>query len=187
MKDKSETVILVDMDDVMVDLVGHWVDYLNEKYNTNVKFEDITDWNFSMFFPSVPVEEVYKPLEKKNFWKNIKPIEDSIKYLKLLYEEGYQIYICTSTHWKNVKYKYKYVLSKYFDFIPWKNVIIAADKSMVKADYLIDDGIHNLKSGVFKKILFTKPHNMKYDTSDTDIVRVNNWSEIYNYISLSSE
>ena len=129
MKSKSETIILVDMDDVMIDLVTHWV---------------------------------------KTMWK-----------------EGYKIFVCTNTHWKNVKFKIKHVLLKYFDFIPWRNVIITSYKQMLKADYLIDDAVHNLRGGEYKKLLFNKPHNAKFNAAGTDIVRVDNWKEIYNYISLS--
>lgn len=184
MKHKSETIILVDMDDVMIDLVTHWVETLNNKYGTSVKTQDINNWQFTRFFSSLTSEQVYEPLIKKDFWKSIKPIEEVQQYLKMLHNEGYQIYVCTSTNWKNVKFKVKYVLNKYFDFIPWENVIITANKQMIKADFLIDDGIHNLRGGDYKKLLFNKPHNKSVDTNGTDIVRVNNWKEIYNYISV---
>ena len=186
MKSKLETIILVDMDDVMIDLVGHWAEALNKKYGTNVSPQDITDWQITRFFPNITPEQVYEPLTKKDFWKNIKPIEQAQQYLKMLRNEGYQIYVCTSTNWKNVKFKVKYVLNKYFDFISWKNVIITAHKQMIKADFLIDDGVHNLRGGDYKKLLFSKPHNKSVDTNntDTDIVRVNNWMEVYNYISV---
>lgn len=187
MKSKSETVILVDMDDVMVDLVGHWVKTLNKKYGTNVKSTDIIDWQFSKFFPDITSEQVYEVLTQKNFWKNIEPIEQAQQYLKMMHNEGYQIYVCTSTHWKNVKFKVKYVLNKYFDFLSWENVIITARKQLIKADFLIDDGIHNLKGGDYEKLLFSKPHNENFDTNNTDIVRVDNWKEIYNYISVKCE
>lgn len=187
MKSKSETVILVDMDDVIVDLLPHWVNALNRKFNLDVKSENITDWDMTKFFPSVTTDEVYKPLTEKSFWKEIKPIDQARYYLKLMTDEGYQIYVCTSTHWKNVKFKVKYILNKYFDFIPWENVIVTARKQFVKADYLIDDCERNLLGGDYTKLLFTQPHNMFFSTKYTDIVRVNNWKEIYNYISLRSE
>ena len=185
MKSKSETIILVDMDDVMIDLVTHWVETLNKKYNTNVKPQDVTDWDISMFFPSISVEQVFEPLKQKEFWKSIKPVADAQQYLKTMWKEGYKIFVCTNTHWKNVKFKIKHVLLKYFDFIPWRNVIITSYKQMLKADYLIDDAVHNLRGGEYKKLLFSKPHNAKFNPADTDIVRVDNWKEIYNYISLS--
>ena len=187
MKSKKDTVILVDMDDVMIDLVSHWVETLNQKYDLNVKPENITDWDMTKFFPTIPTNEIYKPLTKKKFWKDIEPINYAQFYLESMAAEGYQIYVCTSTNWKNVKYKVKYVLKKYFDFIPWENVIITAKKQFIKADYLIDDGVHNLFGGDYTKLLFTKPHNLSFHTEGTDVVRVNGWREIYNYISLKSE
>lgn len=132
---------MVDMDDVMIDLVPHWVDTLNKKHNTNVMSQDVTDWDISTFFPSVPVEKVFEPLDKKEFWKGIKPVDGAGQYLKTMYDEGYRIFICTNTNWRNVKFKIKYVLFKHFDFLQWTNVIITSYKQMIKADFPIDDGI----------------------------------------------
>lgn len=187
MKSKKDTVILVDMDDVMIDLVSHWVETLNQKYDLSVKPENITDWDMTKFFPTLSTDEIYNPLTKKKFWKDIKPISYAQYYLELMATEGYQIYICTSTNWKNVRYKVKYVLKKYFDFISWENVIITANKQLIKADYLIDDGVHNLLGGDYTKLLFAKPHNLFFCTEETDVVRVSNWKEIYDYISLRSD
>ena len=39
--------ILVDIDDTIEYLCKAWVEWLNEKYGTTVKYEDITDWNIS--------------------------------------------------------------------------------------------------------------------------------------------
>ena len=50
-------------------------------------------------------------------------------------------------------------------------------KQLIRGDVLIDDGIHNLEGGAYKKILFTAPHNRHYDAEAHGMTRVNNWEE----------
>ena len=70
------------------------------------------------------------------------------------------------------------VLFRYFPFISPRQVIITGRKQMIRGDVLIDDGIHNLEGGEYKKILFTKPYNRAYDAETNGMVRVHNWDEI---------
>ena len=64
--------------------------------------------------------------------------------------------------------------------IPWSHVIMANNKSLIKGDILVDDGLHNLYDGSYIKVLFDKPWNRNVDKSKlTDIIhRVHNWDEI---------
>lgn len=47
---------------------------------------------------------------------------------------------------------------------------------------LIDDGIHNLEGGDYKKILFTAAHNRNYDAEANGMIRVRNWDEVVKII-----
>ena len=53
---------------------------------------------------------------------------------------------------------------------------------MIRGDVLIDDGIHNLEGGAYKKIMFTAPHNRNYDAEAHGMIRVDNWEEIVRII-----
>lgn len=57
-------------------------------------------------------------------------------------------------------------------------MIITANKQMIRGDVLIDDGVHNLEGGSYKKILMTAPHNRNYDAEANGMIRVSNWTEI---------
>lgn len=41
--------VLIDMDDTIEGLVFAWVHYVNEKFGTTVRPEDIDDWNMQIF------------------------------------------------------------------------------------------------------------------------------------------
>ena len=178
----SDITILIDIDDVLNNLCQSWIKWLNDKHKTDVKYEDIIAWDMQTAFPDLTNEQIYAPFSSDKFWKTVTPRFDAIKYVSILFNEGYNIYLCTSTYYKNIVPKYEYIIQKYFPYIDWKHVIIAANKQMIKADILIDDGIHNLEGGSYAKILMTAPHNVNYDTVSHNMYRADDWEQVYEII-----
>ena len=174
--------VLVDIDDTIEYLLRAWVDYLNDKHGTNVKYDDITDWDISSFFPELSTDEVFFPLHQPEFWKQVEPMPDAVEYIKKLMDDGFQIYLCTSTDYRNVKPKYEYIIQKHFPYVAWNQIIVAYKKQMINADVLIDDGVHNLIDGKYRKVLFSAPHNKAFDAEANGMARANNWSEVYEIV-----
>ena len=174
--------VLVDIDDTIEYLLKAWIDWLNANHNTSVRYEDITDWDISLFFPTLTTDEIFYPIHQQDFWKGVEPMPDAIKYLKRLIDDGFFVYLCTSTDYRNIKPKYEYIIQKYFPYISWDQVIVASQKQMINADVLIDDGVHNLFGGNYYKILFTAPHNRAFDTKTHGITRADNWEEVYKIV-----
>lgn len=184
MKDKecSKITILIDMDDTIENLLDTWCDWLNSEYNLHVSPDDITEWNMAKFYPTLSKEQVHEPLYNPKLWDKVKPIDGAVEYVKKLIDDGYNIYLCTSTDYRNVEIKYEKIVQKYFPYIKWNQVIITNKKQMIDADFLIDDCVHNLEGGKYKGILMTAPHNIHYDCKANGMYRVNNWKDIYKLI-----
>lgn len=176
--------ILIDIDDTIEYLCATWVEWLDKKYNLDVKYDDITEWNMRVFFPSLTEDQIYEPLHTDSFWGMIKPIPDAIPYVKKLIDDGHNVYLCTSTDYRNVKPKFELIIKRYFPYINWNQVIVAQNKQMINADILVDDGVHNLIGGNYFGILFTAPHNKSCNTDLHGLARANNWQEVYNIITL---
>lgn len=175
--------ILIDIDDVLINLCSAWCKWLNKKYDTNVSAGDVTEWDISKFFPTLTKEQVFEPLHNDIFWETVKVRLDAIRYVKKLFDEGYDIYFCTSTDYRNIRAKYELIIERYFSYIKWNHVIVAYKKQMIKADYLIDDAPHNLEGGEFIKILMDSPHNRSYDAEANNMIRLSNWKQIYKLIT----
>jgi 5'(3')-deoxyribonucleotidase len=171
--DKRVFTILVDMDDTMIDLLGCWVPEINKRYGTTVNQDEIYDWNISQFFP----------IFENDFWNRMKPKSGAIKYIKALKNDGHKVYVCTNSNYKTIKNKMDAVLFKFFDYISWNDVIVTTHKQIINADYLIDDGVHNLVGGKYKGILMDAPHNRNFNEKDHNIIRFESWKEIYDFIS----
>lgn len=183
----EDITILVDIDDTIEDLLGAWCKWLNEKHNLNVQPKDIKEWDMSKAYPTLSQKELYEPLNYRCFWdKWVKPKPDAMKYLKKLYDDGFNIYLCTATYYKSVEMKYECIVQRYFPYIKWDHVIITSNKAMIHGDFLIDDGIHNLEHGDFIKILLSASHNMEYDAATNGMFRATDWEWIYSFIKCTA-
>ena len=78
----KQLTILVDMDDTIEDLLGAWLSFLNNKHGTNVKRNDVREWDISKAFPTLERKQVYEPLTINEFWGTIKPVEGAYDTLK---------------------------------------------------------------------------------------------------------
>ena len=180
-------VILVDMDDTIEQLLPAWVSRANEKYGANVTLDQITDWNVAAPYPGVTKEEIYSVTYEPGFWSSIEPMPGAAEALKHFMDEGHQVFIVTATEPEHVEEKMRGLLFRYFPFLNWEQVIITGRKQMIRGDVLIDDGIHNLEGGAYKKILFTAPHNRFYDAEANGMTRVWNWDEVVEIIDGMTE
>lgn len=176
---KNNITVLVDIDDTIENLCEVWVDMLNLKYGTTVKYEDINSWDLPKFFPTLSREQVFAPLHSPEIWYSLRPKKGARYYLKKLISEGFDVYLCTTTYYKNVQWKYEGVIEKYFPFISWDNVIITSNKQLIHADFLVDDAPHNLEGGSYNKILVSAPHNRSCNAEENGFIRCDTWSEIY--------
>ena len=61
--------IRVDMDDTIEHLLKAWVAWLNTKYYLTVEYENIREWDMTLNFPTLTEEQIYQPLELKEFWE----------------------------------------------------------------------------------------------------------------------
>lgn len=174
--------ILVDMDDVLEQLVAGWVAYLNDKYGTTKRTEDVRSWNVSLAFPELTHEQVYSAVSDDCLWDLVKPMPGAAETLQKLIEEGHEIYIVTATGYETLRAKMEKVLFRYFPFLSWKQVIITENKQMIRGDVLIDDGPHNMIGGSYRKILFSANHNRDFDEASVGAERAENWNEVYTAI-----
>lgn len=181
-KNFSDITILVDMDDVIEELLIPWCDWLNKEHGLNVAPNSVVTWDITEYFPTLTKPQIYSPLNLEEFWDTSKPKEGAVEYLSKLIGEGFKVYICTSTNYQNIALKYMKVIRRHFPFIGWDKVIVAKDKHMIKGDFLVDDGVHNLQNGDYIKILVTAPHNKNYDAEGNGMIRADDWHTIYDTI-----
>lgn len=175
--------ILIDMDDVLEDLVSGWVYYINDRFGTHVRPQDVKDWNMALAFPDLTPEQVYSAVTDDKLWSYVKPFDQAVTYTKRLIDDGHTLYVVTASHYKTLSTKMETVLFRYFPHIGWDRVIVTENKHLIKGDVLIDDGPHNLSGGDYRKILFDANHNHGFDEKSIGAVRAYGWQDVYRIIN----
>lgn len=170
----------IDVDDVLLDTLNSaWLPTFNYLTDQNIKIQDITDWDITKFIDKEYHEVIYQVLNLKRTWKQVKPIEDSQKYLKLLNDDNeIELFIVSATSPLTPNTKWEKFF-EYFPFINPKQVILIHNKELLKLDLLVDDNPNNLQT---YDILFAQPHNSNYDWISEGLYKVGDWKSIYNII-----
>lgn len=175
-------IVLVDMDDTMTDLLGAWCSWLNQTYGTHVSPKDVTDWEVYKFFPTLTQKQVFDVLSSEEFWKTVRPKEGAVECLKQILDDGDEVFIVTAANYDSIKFRFDFIIKRYFPFIKPQYFIMARNKQMVKGDILVDDGVHNLEGGEYDKILVSVPHNSNYDANSNGMQRAETWKDVYKII-----
>lgn len=170
--------ILMDADDVLEDLTRVWVEYLNEKYGTHTRYEDLHEWDMTSAFPGLTTEQVYGVEGDIALFDRVHALPGAPEYLEKLREAGHELYVVTSTPFFAAANKVA-LLRRLYPFLTEKQIIICSRKQLIRGDVLLDDGVHNLEGGEYEKILFTGPYNVNYDAEAHGMTRVHNWNEAY--------
>ena len=169
--------ILVDIDDTISNFGEVLINELNYIYGTSYNKVDMNNWEWLRNTFSNP----WFPTEEKSFWNKISINKTAIKLLENLSKNEEKVYLVTASFPNDcLGYKIRKTLENFNEkYINESNVVICYDKSLIKGDIRIDDGIHNFCDDSLN-ILLTQPWNQSYDEKKSDIliVRKNNWQEI---------
>ncbi|MEG0502673.1 MAG: hypothetical protein RR525_10670 [Cellulosilyticaceae bacterium] len=175
---KHRPVLLIDQDDVLAEYIKGVIEVFNEKYHTNYTIEDCICWDLVSIFGEKILELMHQP----ELFRNLQPVEEALEVFKRLYESNlFDMYIVTAAHPSSVEAKYEWIRS-YMPFFPQNHVIICAVKHMVKGDYLLDDGMHNIidfNEAGGTSIIFDRPHNQH---ACSGYPRVKGWREFEKWI-----
>ena len=186
--------ILVDLDDVLINTGQAWVDLLNERHGTTVKYDDVSKWDVTEFFPTLSRDEIYSPLDNGEVWSRASIIPGARETLEKIIADGHEVFVVTSSMLTTVGKKWTELILPNLPMIKHNNIIVTQRKDMIKGDVLIDDAPFNFDGVDCYCILFDAPHNRGEESSgfvrsdeDGDIfrfVRALNWDDVYRYIKL---
>ncbi|WP_195574634.1 5' nucleotidase, NT5C type [Paenibacillus sp. 1001270B_150601_E10] len=164
--------IAIDMDEVIADTLATHVEWYNRDYKDELCIGELEGRSLLEARPEaqVAIESYY---EREDFFRNIKVMEHSQEVLREL-SEHYEIFITTAAMEVPASFHAKYEwLLEHFDFLDEMNFVFCGDKSIIRADYMVDDNIRQLRAFKGKGVLFSAPRNVY----ETEFVRVNNWLE----------
>ena len=117
--------------------------------------------------------------DAEDFFEDLALMPDAQAVLKDL-SARFEIFIATQAMAvpNSLGPKYRW-LQRHFPFIPPSHYVFCGDKSILRADYLIDDLPKNLLRFEGQGLLYTAPHNL----TATGFVRVDNWLQVAEYFA----
>lgn len=168
------SVIAVDVDDVVLNLVEEWIDLYNLEHNDSLKESDVLTWDISSYTKIGRL--MYKYLVPQIYDK-ITPIDGALSCIESLRSDGNRIIFVTSFSPDIAGVKYKWLLNN--SFIKDKSDYIEAqDKSVIRCDYLIDDNPINIINTSGVGIVYDRPWNALLEDCHP---RVYNWKNVEQY------
>jgi 5'(3')-deoxyribonucleotidase len=168
--------IAIDMDEVIADFHAKHLHLYNSKYSESLTIEDLKGTRLWKIRPGLS-KEIFDFVDDPSFFRDLKVMEGSQEIIREL-GKYYEIYITTAAmeHPTSFQAKFEW-LNDNFPFIPQMNYVFCGDKSIINADYLIDDSSRHFLRFKGQGILFSAPHNI----NESGFVRVNNWREVADY------
>lgn len=165
--------LIVDMDDVMADATGQFINYYEKEFGVKVERSVLNGKGEGEGFPdnhSIVAEFPYR----KNFFRTMSVNENCQQVMEQL-NRNYEVFIVSAAMEfpQSLNEKLEW-LQEYFPFLTWKQIVFCGSKTVVHGDYMIDDLVHNLERFNGEKFIFTAPHNYHLNHFN----RLNNWSEV---------
>lgn len=168
--------IAIDMDEVMADLVSKHLTVYNRDFSDNITLHDLRGTRLRDLRPHHQ-KEIYAYLRTPDFFRDLPVMEGSQEVIEALCSQ-YEVFITTAAMEVPTSFSAKYEwLREHFPFLSDMNYVFCGDKSIIRADYLIDDNVRHFKNFGGQGILFSAAHNI----TETGYVRVNNWYEVRDY------
>ena len=171
--------VCVDMDEVMADTLAEHLRRYNQTFDEDVTTEDLAGKGLWEVAPLDRQLQLRAFLDAEDFFEDLALMPDAQPVLKDL-STRFEIFIATQAMVvpNSLGPKYRW-LQRHFPFIPPTHYVFCGNKSILRADYLIDDQPRNLTMFEGIGLLYTAPHNVTI----TGFVRVNDWRQIAEYFA----
>jgi 5'(3')-deoxyribonucleotidase len=164
--------IAVDMDNVMADITSQLQEWYHRRTGFLLPESEMQGKNETAVFPEPAIARGF--LYEPGFFEEAKVMEDCIGVMSEM-NKAHDIFIVSAAMEfpNSLPEKYNW-LKNHFPFLGWQQFVFCGLKTIIKADWLVDDHLKNLDYFEGEKLLYTAPHNI----SINKYRRVNNWLEI---------
>lgn len=134
--------ILIDMDGIIVDLLGKWLDCYNHDFNDCLSVDMVDSWHIAECIkPQCSPEKMMSYIHRPGFFSDLKPLPGAIDGVKAIMALGHDVKFATAPcNADSAKCKIAW-LDYHFNGsgLTGLDSFICQDKHWIDADLLIDD------------------------------------------------
>ncbi len=162
------------MDEVLADALAEHLARYNRDHGESITKDELNGKWLWDIVSADHHERLESYLRSEDFFEDLPVLEHSQEVLRKL-SEHYEIFIATAAMEFPNSFGSKYRwLRRHFPFVPPTHFVFCGDKSILLADYLIDDSARHFERFKGQGILFSAPHNLHV----TGVTRVSSWREV---------
>lgn len=168
--------VYVDVDGPCANLLEAWLQMHYEDCGEYIHPADVTDWELA----KVAMRgDIYSHLRDEALYEErVQPVEGAVQAINAMRQAGHDVVFLTSSNDISAGPKMRWLVRHGFtEFVNGghlPDVIVSSRKGLNIGDYLIDDGLHNLRAFKGRGILWDAPYNRH----DTAYRRVTCWDEV---------
>jgi len=162
--------IILDVDDVLVDFVPHWLRWIEATYGVRAEKEQITEWLLSECTPELAAlgeEKICKAFSEPGFHLSAPPMEGALDVVRRL-NKDYRVYFVTARHGaEGISETFKW-FKKYLPKVQHAQIVFSRTKDIFVANAAIDDKGDHLRAyqrapHLEKSIIIgmEQPHNLR--------------------------
>jgi 5'(3')-deoxyribonucleotidase len=165
--------IAIDMDEVLVDTLTAQLAWFRDRYGHTWSRESLTGRSFWDVAPAEHCRTHFEALALGEFFEDLPPMPGAVEAVREL-SGRFEVVVATAAmeHPGSLAPKYRW-LRRHLAFVPASHYVFCGDKSVVAADYLIDDNAYQFERFAGVGVLFSAPHNARVASR----LRVNGWDD----------
>lgn len=166
--------VAIDMDEVIADAVASLLALYNAEFSEALTVHDLRGQEIRNAIHPERRSSIDVYLNADGFFRHLAVMTDSQEVVAGL-SERFEVFITTAAMEFPTSFTAKYEwLREHFPFIPDSHIVFCGDKSIINADYLIDDRPRHFEHFIGQGVLFTGPHNL----GESRYPRVNTWRDV---------
>lgn len=151
--------LCIDMDETIADAATEYLGRYNRDHGTSISKADLTGRSIYEVVHADHRESIRAYFDTDDFFVDLPVIAESQRVIALLAEK-YEVFIASAAMEFPNSFTPKYRwLERHFPFLDPMKFVFCGDKSILRADYLIDDSAYHFKNFQGEGILFSAPHN----------------------------
>jgi len=166
-------ILAIDMDEVIADSISLLIKQYNKEHQANLSKELL--WGKTIYdcLPESHIALMKAYQNSADFYQRVSLVEGAKEGIAILAKQ-YDIYILSAAlEFPNSLAARCAFIEQHFPELSWKKVIFSANKPLIKADFIVDDMVENLKGFGDRGFLFTAYHNANVEYP----YRVSSWNE----------
>lgn len=165
--------IAIDMDEVIADFHSKILRTWNAHYSEQLTPDELNLFDLHQEEPD-KLFKIFELAADPDFFSDLAVIPDSQRVIARL-SEHYEIFITTAAMEVPTSFNAKFHwLKTHFPAIKPSHIVFCGSKSVINADYMIDDNVKNFVNFCGEGILFSAPHNRHL----TGYRRADSWQDI---------